>query len=76
MTTTGRIAIDPKILLGKPVVRGTRIAVDFVLELLAKGWSDEQICEQYPGLERDDVRACCGYAAALLRGEKVYPVPA
>ncbi|MCU0862471.1 MAG: DUF433 domain-containing protein [Planctomycetes bacterium] len=76
MTTSGRIAIDAKILLGKPVIRGTRIGVDFVLDLLAQGWSDEQICAQYTGLERDEIRACCGYAAALLRDEKVYPLPA
>ena len=76
MTTQNRITLDPKVLLGKPVVRGTRISVDFVLDLLARGWSEAEICAQYPGLERDDILACCGYAAALLRGEKVYPLPA
>ncbi|MBL8756171.1 MAG: DUF433 domain-containing protein [Planctomycetes bacterium] len=76
MTTLGRITIDPKILLGKPVIRGTRLAVDFVLDLLARGWTEDQIRGEYPGLEREDIQACCGYAAALLRGEKVYPLPA
>jgi uncharacterized protein (DUF433 family) len=76
MLTTGRIVIDPNVLLGKPVIRGTRIAVEFVLGLLAQGWTDTQILDQYPGLEADDIRACCGYAAALLRGEKVFPMPA
>ncbi|MEQ1633410.1 MAG: DUF433 domain-containing protein [Planctomycetota bacterium] len=76
MMTQDRITLDPKVLLGKPVVRGTRIAVDFVLELLAKGWSEEQIRDQYPSLQREDILACCGYAAELLRSEKVYPRPA
>ncbi|MBK9385685.1 MAG: DUF433 domain-containing protein [Planctomycetes bacterium] len=76
MTTQDRITLDPAVLLGKPVIRGTRIAVDFVLELLARGWTEAQILEEYPGLEREDILACCGYAAALMRNEKVYPLPA
>lgn len=76
MTNQERIAIDPAVLTGKPVVRGTRIAVDYVLELLARGWSEQQIRDQYPGLEREDIQACCGYAAELLRSEKVFPRPA
>lgn len=76
MTTQSRIAIDSKVLAGKPVIRGTRIAVDYVLELLARGWSEQQIRDQYPGLERDDILACCAYAVELLRSEKVYPRPA
>lgn len=76
MTTPGRITLDPKVLLGKPVIRGTRLAVDFVLDLLARGWTEQQILNEYPGLERDDILACCGYAAELMRSEKVYPKPA
>jgi uncharacterized protein (DUF433 family) len=76
MTTSGRITLDPKVLLGMPVIRGTRLAVDFVLDLLARGWTEQQILSEYPGLERDDILACCGYAAELLRSEKVYPGPA
>ena len=53
-----RIAVDPEILAGKPVIRGTRIAVELVLELLASGQSDAEIQENYPGLTRDDIHAC------------------
>jgi uncharacterized protein (DUF433 family) len=76
MTTNDRITLDPQVLLGKPVIRGTRLAVDFVLDLLARGWTEAQILDQYPGLEREDILACCGYAAALMRNERVYPLPA
>lgn len=52
------ITVDPEILAGKPVIRGTRIAVELVLELLAAGQSDAEILENYPGLTRNDVCAC------------------
>ena len=67
-----RIAVDPAILVGKPVVKGTRLAVDFIIELLAEGWSETQILENYPGLTIQDVRACLAYATESLRAEKVY----
>ncbi len=76
MAIHDRITLDPQVLLGKPVIRGTRLAVDFVLDLLSRGWTEAQILEQYPGLEREDILACCGYAAALVRDEKIYPLPA
>ncbi len=76
MAAHDRITLDPKVLLGKPVIRGTRLSVDFVLDLLAQGWSEKQICDQYPGLEREDILACLAYATALLRAEKIYPLPA
>ena len=69
-----RITTDPKILTGKPVVRGTRIAVEFVVDLLAAGWSHAQILESYPHLSEEDIRACLAYAGELLREEKVYPL--
>lgn len=53
-----RIVIDPAILVGKPVVKGTRLAVEFVLDLLAGGWTFDQILDNYPGLTAEDVRAC------------------
>ena len=71
-----RIVVDPEVLAGKPVVRGTRIAVEFVVELLASGWSQEEILANYPGLEPQDVRACLAYAKTLLEGERVFPLPA
>ncbi|MBI2897586.1 MAG: DUF433 domain-containing protein [Deltaproteobacteria bacterium] len=74
MEWTGRIAVDPKILVGKPVVRGTRIAVEFVLELLANGWTQEQILANYPGLTREDVLACIAYAKESVQQERVFPL--
>jgi uncharacterized protein (DUF433 family) len=71
-----RIVIDPNILTGKPVIRGTRLAVEFVVGLLAQGWSVEQVLDNYPGLAREDVHACLQYASELLRSERVFPVPA
>ena len=72
MALTDRLFVDPKILTGKPVVRGTRISVEFVMELLAAGWSHEQILASYPHLSDEDIRACLAYASELLRDEKVY----
>jgi uncharacterized protein (DUF433 family) len=69
-----RIVIDPKILVGKPVVKGTRLAVEFIVDLLAQGWSEEQLLVNYPGLTSDDILACLAYASAALRNEKVYPL--
>jgi len=59
-----RIVADPKVLAGKPVIRGTRISVDLVIDLLARGYSKEQVIEQYDHLTMDDVHACLAYADA------------
>ncbi|HUA83191.1 MAG TPA: DUF433 domain-containing protein [Bryobacteraceae bacterium] len=69
-----RIAIDPKILAGKPVVRGTRISVELVIDLLAQGWTSEQIFSSYPNLTPGDIRACLAYAGEMLHSERVYPL--
>lgn len=74
MHWTERITVDPEVLVGKPVVRGTRIAVEFVIELLAEGWSEAQILDNYPGLTHEDLRACLLYASDVLKSEKVYLV--
>jgi len=68
-----RITADPAILVGKPVVRGTRIAVEFVLELVAGGWSFDQGLASYPGLTVEDIRACVAYAKDVLAEERVFP---
>lgn len=68
-----RISIDPDILVGKPVVKGTRLAVEFIIDLLAQGWSEAEILRNYPGLQREDIQACLAYASQSLREEKVYP---
>jgi uncharacterized protein (DUF433 family) len=67
-----RIAIDPKVLVGKPVVKGTRLSVELVIDLLAAGWSHEQIMDSYPRLTEEDIRACLCYASELLHSEQVY----
>ena len=69
-----RIVIDPAVLVGKPVVRGTRISVEWVVDLLAAGWSREQILENYPHLTPEDIQACLGYASELLHSEKIFPL--
>jgi uncharacterized protein (DUF433 family) len=74
MNWEGRIVIDPEILCGKPVVKGTRLAVEFIVDLLAQGWTAGDIINNYPGLTPDDIQACLGYASAVLRAEKVYPL--
>ena len=69
-----RIVIDPEILAGKPIVRGTRLAVEFIIDLLAQGWTEAELLHNYPGLTHEDVQACLGYASATLQAEKVYPM--
>lgn len=60
---------------GKPVISGTRITVEQVLELLSGGWSEGKILEQYPHLTRDAIRAALRYATALTKDESVFPLP-
>ena len=68
------IIIDPEILTGKPVVRGTRLAVEFIVGLLAQGWSEADVLQNYPGLTREDILACLSYAREILQDEHVYPM--
>jgi uncharacterized protein (DUF433 family) len=68
-----RITLDPDILAGKPVIRGTRLSVEFVIGLMAEGWSEAGILANYPGISPDDVIACLGYARDVLSSEKVFP---
>ena len=68
-----RIIIDPDILAGKPIVRGTRISVEFVIGLLADGWSEKDILDNYPSLKHEDVTACLAYARDLIAQESIYP---
>jgi len=67
-----RIIIDPDVLGGKPVVRGTRLSVEFVIGLLAEGWDHDEIKRQYPGVTEDDIAACLSYARDVLGGERVF----
>jgi uncharacterized protein (DUF433 family) len=68
-----RIVLDPEILPGKPVIRSTRLSVEFVIGLLADGWSETDIAENYPGVGHDDVLACLAYARDRLKDERIYP---
>jgi uncharacterized protein (DUF433 family) len=70
-----RIVVDPKVLVGKPLIRGTRLSVEFILDLLANDWTIEQILSEYPQLEREDIMAVLKYAAEMAKEEKVYPLP-
>lgn len=67
------IATDPEVLAGKPVVRGTRLAVDFILGLSAAGWTEKQVIENYPDLTPESLRAVFAFAAETLGDETVYP---
>jgi uncharacterized protein (DUF433 family) len=62
-----RIIVDPAILTGKPIVKGTRLAVEFILELLAEGWTHEQIEHNFPSLIDGDIPAALHYAADVLK---------
>jgi uncharacterized protein (DUF433 family) len=62
-----RISIDPNICFGKPCIRGHRIWVSLILDLLASGWSVQEILDNYPGLEEADIRACIAYGAEMSR---------
>jgi len=70
-----RIVIDPSILAGKPIIKGTRIPVELILELLASGWTEKAIMENYPQLKRQDTQAALRYATEVLKEEMVYPLP-
>jgi len=67
------IALDPEVLAGKPVIRGTRLSVEFVIGLMADGWAETDILQNYPGLTHDDIIACLAYARDTLSSEKVFP---
>jgi uncharacterized protein (DUF433 family) len=62
-----RIVLDPVVLVGKPLIRGTRLSVEFVIGLLADGWNEVDILAYYPGLTHEDVLACLAYARDRLR---------
>jgi uncharacterized protein (DUF433 family) len=71
-----RITADPKVLVGKPTVRGLRISVEQILNALAAGVPAEDLLQDYPELEPEDIRACIAYGASLVSEERVYPVAA
>jgi uncharacterized protein (DUF433 family) len=74
MNWEDRIGVDPKVLVGKPSIKGTRISVELVVDLLAAGWNQEQILDSYPNLTPEDIRACLAYASEILHAERVFPL--
>lgn len=74
MSWQDRIEINPRVLVGKPVVKGTRLAVEFILDLLSQGWTEEEILRNYPRLTHEDIMACLKYASEMLKSERVYPL--
>lgn len=64
-----RITANPKILGGKPIIKGTRISVEFILDLFASGVGEDEILEDYPHLTKQDIRDCLDYAARSCRNE-------
>ncbi len=66
------ITSDPEILAGKPVIKGTRLSVEFILNLLAEGWSVEQILENYPNLTLENLRAVFAFVAECMKEELIY----
>jgi uncharacterized protein (DUF433 family) len=69
------IEVNPRVMLGKPVIRGTRITVENILERLGAGETPDAILEAYPGLSIDAIHAALTYAAEVLSGEVTYPIP-
>lgn len=74
MAATERVEINPKVMLGKPVIRGTRIPVELILRKLAEGSREEDLLDAYPRLTREDVRAAIAYAAEVVAHEENLPV--
>jgi uncharacterized protein (DUF433 family) len=71
-----RIVLDPKVMVGKPVIRGTRLTVDYVLNLLAHGTTEKEILEEYKGLVEEDIRACFLFATKALKDTDFMPLAA
>jgi uncharacterized protein (DUF433 family) len=71
MTVADRIEINPKIMMGKPVIRGTRIPVELILRKLSEGASEDDLLEAYPSLRKQDIKAAIGYAASSVAHEEM-----
>jgi len=69
-----RITMDAKIMAGKPIIKGTRISVEFILKLLAQGIGYDEILRDYPHLKKEDIYAALEYATDTLEEEKIYPL--
>jgi uncharacterized protein (DUF433 family) len=76
MNWRDHIELNPEVLVGKPVLKGTRLAVEFILEMLAEGVSEQEILANHPRLTREGILACIAYATEIVRSEGVFPLSA
>ncbi len=73
-TFMDRITVDPQIMVGKPIIKGTRITVHLIVQLLANGETEAEILEDYPDLKQEDIKAALLYASECLDREEIIPV--
>ena len=76
MTWQEHIVSDTQVLLGKPIIKGTRISVELILELYSKGWTEAQILESYPSISSDSLRAVFSYMRDCIQQELYFPISA
>jgi uncharacterized protein (DUF433 family) len=76
MDWKSHVTRDPKVLVGKPTIRGTRISVELVVGLLAQVWPESDILESYPKISKEDIQACLLHAAELVKAEMAHPIVA
>jgi len=69
-----RVVVDPKIMVGKPIIKGTRIPVDTIVRQLAEGMTVKDILEDYPQLKKEDIKAALIYCAEIIEGESIIPL--
>jgi len=69
-----RISKSPKVMVGKPVIRGTRVPVELIVKMMAQGIAEEEILKEYPRLEPEDVKAALAYASVVRSNEEVFPL--
>lgn len=68
------IEVNPKIMMGKPIIKGTRITVELILEKLSAGEAEDDILKAHPHISKKDIKAALSFAAEPLKGEKIYPI--
>lgn len=68
------ISSDPDILVGKPAIKGTRLSVDFILDLFAQGWTEQDILDNYPALSKQAIQAVFAFALDCMRNERIYEI--
>ena len=74
MAQLTRIEINPAVLTGKPIIKGTRIPVELIIKLVAQRCTDDQIIAEYPALKKEDIQEALLYAEKLVQNEEVYPI--